>query len=741
MITSVYLPYSQTHFPEVWKETLRHGKKVWGGGKIGLNILCVVGIETRMAAPSTPYKLQKHVGMTITTTMTYSRRAMGYLWDRRTELDPQQVAILESLYNNRKKGSLECSFTSKYKHSVSKAGKLGYGRLFGSKGSLEKLERECRGTLCKDHYYDIDVVNAHPVMLLQFAKRNYNKDLVELQNYIDNRDALLKEICENRDDAKKAVIAVMYNGKPSFMSGFLMKLYNEIHTFAKFLFNQAEFADLKEAVKNEDNIYGSFLSYVLQTIECDVMLVMKQSLEKLGWAVDVLAYDGVMVRKTESTKLDEHLRLVEADIKERTGFELKLLVKPFDSFELPPLRDEIVDGVLRDDYMQMKAEFEMNHFYFAPTNTYGMLYDGQIKFLDLAHATEMFQTKWRFVTGSKFNDYVEFFKLWRCDPTRRTINKIDYQESNDAETFVLPLDFEYKKADEEHNQEALDLFLEIINLNTNKVAVLFDWVIKFYAHMLQKPFELPTVGLVKSGIKGCGKDTVDDFLIQYVLGDKYGVSYQNNVLFFDKHDCNRMNRFFCKLEEADRKLCMNNSSYLKSLITNSKSMFNPKGKDSFSLPNYMRYVFTTNKANPMEMNDGERRFVILPCSAEKKHDFNYWVRVRKVLFSKSGGATVAKYLMSVDLSAFNIHEQPENAYQKEVVESEKSSEERFIEYWDGEKAAAPELYKLYRQYCSDNDLPYVNSSAVLGRLLLKFVRDNVLVAKRGAGNINYYTKP
>jgi hypothetical protein len=369
-----------------------------------------------------------------------------------------------------------------------------------------------------------------------------------------------------------------------------------------------------------------------------------------------------------------------------------------------------------------------------------MYKDGEVVFLDLAHATELFQAKWRFKTGAGFKDYVEFFKLWREDPERRMIKDIDFKESDDPEIFTQPLEFAFSKVEGEVNQEAIDLFLKLLRINTNNDEVLYDWLLKYYAHMLQKPFERPNVAIVKTGPKRTGKDTPDDFIIDYVVGNKYGINYQNNQQFFGNHDCGRRNKFFAKLEEADRKLCLANSSYLKSIITGSRSMFNPKGKQEYSLPNYIRLVFTTNKANPMEMNDGEERFLILACSSEMKGNMDFWTKVRSVLFTKEGGMSVGKYLMNVDLSTFNIHKLPVNAYQKEVVESEKTSEERFVESWDGEKVSSSEFYRSYRNFCVENDIPYCANSAVLGRLLLKMVRDGVLKSERGSGNVNYYWK-
>jgi hypothetical protein len=87
------------------------------------------------------------------TQQLFSRRGIGYLYDHRNELDPGQVSIINSLWNNRKKGTLECQQTITYKLALTKAGKLGWGRYYGSKGGLETVEKECRGTLCGEYYY------------------------------------------------------------------------------------------------------------------------------------------------------------------------------------------------------------------------------------------------------------------------------------------------------------------------------------------------------------------------------------------------------------------------------------------------------------------------------------------------------------------------------------------------------------------------------------------------------------
>jgi len=161
----------------------------------------------------------------------FNRASLGFLWSKRGELDPGQMSIIKSLYDNRKKGSISGSHRVEYRLSRTGAGRLGYGRLYGTKGSFETLEREIRGTLCKEFYHDIDVRNAHPVILAQFVKRFYGKSLKEVEMYCDNRDAYLKRISENKDEAKTAVIKVMYNGANEHP--FLADFQNEIRALRK----------------------------------------------------------------------------------------------------------------------------------------------------------------------------------------------------------------------------------------------------------------------------------------------------------------------------------------------------------------------------------------------------------------------------------------------------------------------------------------------------------------------------
>lgn len=278
----------------------------------------------------------------ITCEQIYSRKTMGHLWSIRKDLDPTQVTYLDAQFKGKRKGTIRCSFTSTYKLANSPIGRLGYGRLYGSKGSMEQLEREIRGTLCKEFYHDIDVVNCHPVLLVQFAKRCYNMDMPEVVKYCENRAEYLAKISEDREVAKTAVITIMYGGKNTYP--ILEPFCQEVRIFTLTVMNDAKYADLlREVAKEGGNVGGTFLSYVLQTEERRVLMPMLKAFTDRGWSVDVLNYDGLQPRQqVDKVITSDLLREVEQVIATESGYVVQLIEKPFQSLEIPESKYRLI---------------------------------------------------------------------------------------------------------------------------------------------------------------------------------------------------------------------------------------------------------------------------------------------------------------------------------------------------------------------------------------------------------------
>ena len=667
-------------------------------------------------------------------TQLFSRRGIGYLWDNRNELDPGQVSIINSIYNNRKKGTVECQQTVVYRLSSEKAGKLGWGRLYGTKGSLETLEKECRGTLCADYYHDVDIVNCHFVLLSQFAKKKFERDMPEVDRYVADRESFFKEAgCASRDEAKQEIIRILYGGTTK--NEFLLPLSLEAKRFAKFLSAQGEYLELFNACKCKDNVYGSFLSFILQTEERKCMMAMKECFEQLGWSVDVLAYDGVMIRKNPQLSVDTAIKAAEAAVRAVCGYDITIVEKPMTSFKIPELSEEISTGVSREAYNAMKEEFEKTNFYYSPSHEMIEVQGGTLMRMGIEHAIEYYSRKWRFEHSQKFSDFTPFFPLWRKDKTARCIMKIDMRESDRPDIFVMPPIFAWKEGGASATP-AVEKFKEIMSLIGNPTQQ--DYIMKWLAQMVQHPFDKVGTSIVVTGEKRTGKDTPFDFFNKFVIGGDYSRNYTcGGSQFFEKHDTGRMNMFLCKVEEANRNTFLKNADKFKSLITAEDEMYNDKGRKAVAVANYNRFVLTTNGACPVDLGDGEERFLVATCSNKRRHDIEYWAEVRRILFNREAGRAVGQWLSTLDISGFEFRRTPKDEFQTMIVESEKTSEERFVEQWEGGEVGAAELFRLYRTFCISNELRPCDNSQSLGIRLLKLVRDGKLIKKKTSSEMVY----
>lgn len=680
-----------------------------------------------------------HPEMSIVCEQVFSRRSLGYVWSKRNEIDPGQMAIIKALYDNRKKGSIEGSVRVEYKLARGLVGKLGYGRLYGTRGSLETLEREIRGTLCKEFYHDIDVKNAHPVILHQFAKMKFSREMPAVKKYCDNRDACLNSISTNRDEAKTAFLKVMYGGKCEYP--FLSDYEKEVSTFARMLGAHEEYAELVKHLRKQDkNLYASLLALVLQTEERKIMLAMKASLEKQGWSVDVLAYDGVMIRKKPEFKLiNEMLRQAEQDIYAETKYEIELVDKEFDSYEVPQEAGEVAPKVSNDLYLETKMKFEENHFYYSPTNTIAEINkNGTLSFYSLEHAATKLNG-FDFKHSKALQDRTAFLPLWLKDSDRRTYAKIDQKPSDDIEVYSPPVNFRWTENEpKENNTEIIECFKDLVSLAAGRDEGITQFITFWFAHILQKPFENPLSAVILTGKEGCGKDTIGDFFCEWVLGDVYSHNYTSTKQFWEKHDTGRFGKFFIKLEEANGYLNRQNIGDMKSIITSRTLTTNPKGDKPVTASNYNRFFMTTNEGCPVKVEEGSRRFMVSACSSEKIGDVAYWKKTRATLFNPEGAATVGKYLMNLDLSNFETTIFPENLYLQQIKENEKTAEERFLEQWDGVKLSMQELYPLYDQYCTENSLQTTSLNGFGYKLLIP-LRDKKIF-KRIIENKAYYSK-
>jgi hypothetical protein len=224
-----------------------------------------------------------------------------------------------------------------------------YGRVNPKQAlGLHSIRREIRHTLLRDNFTDIDIVNAHPVILLQICKK-LNIECKRLNTYVKKRKEIREKLntvyqLDNKDISKKLIISLInmasYDkwitdnklekyGKIKYIEDLCTELKIICDSLIKV--NPKMYNDIVEHKKNKGNIKASFMSYYLQTIENDILEHIYTYCKNNNIIPDdncILSNDGVMILKSKyNPKL---LKEFSSIIKKKMDLDIEYINKPYD---------------------------------------------------------------------------------------------------------------------------------------------------------------------------------------------------------------------------------------------------------------------------------------------------------------------------------------------------------------------------------------------------------------------------
>lgn len=231
----------------------------------------------------------------------------------------------------------------------------GEGR-FSARGglSLQFISREVRHTISSSIYRDIDMVNAHPVILKHICDKA-DIPTSNLSIYINKRDILIKNITNkfpgiSRDFIKTAFLSAINGGKKDITTLltqlsesqdatikkiyiFIKRFESEINNIQTALLskNPDKFAIFNKQY-NIDRKSGSLLGSFTNTFLCDfenkiLQVIYKQLFPESGPHDCVLCFDGIMIPQNMPFNLNE----LEKAVLNECGIVIKLLEKPMNN--------------------------------------------------------------------------------------------------------------------------------------------------------------------------------------------------------------------------------------------------------------------------------------------------------------------------------------------------------------------------------------------------------------------------
>lgn len=224
------------------------------------------------------------------------------------------------------------------------------------------------------------------------------------------------------------------------------------------------------------------------------------------------------------------------------------------------------------------------------------------------------------------------------------------------------------------NCEILKAFL--LNIICDGSQETYSYLIRYLAHMLQRPAEKPGVMIVLLGGQGTGKGTFFRLLnaiwgrttiqvsdVQDVIGHFNAVLERHYVICMDE-----------ALFSGDKKAL----DRLKSLITEPTCRVEQKYQPARTIDSYHRFFAASNHDHFAHVEQDDRRFVFLRVSDDAKGNHQFFKQLAKAIADPSVVDALVHELMILDISQFNVRLKPQTTEQvKQKIRSLKG----FSRFW------------------------------------------------------------
>ncbi len=265
--------------------------------------------------------------------------------------------------------------------------------------------------------------------------------------------------------------------------------------------------------------------------------------------------------------------------------------------------------------------------------------------------------------------------LWWTDPHRaQFVNGIDF-DPNGVAPGVLNIWRGFPALQAAPDAKCDLILRHIREVICSGVERDYQYLIKWLAHILQKPGEKPGVAVVLRGKKGTGKDTLGEYMSE-ILKHLY-IMAADQTLVTGAFNHHMTGKLLLHVQEAIWAGNKQAESALKSMITAPEMLAHPKGIDAFMVKSFMRVMMTSNEDWVVPASEDERRFFVLNVSDERMQSAAWFDPIRAEM--RSGGpAAFAQYLRAIDLTGFDVR----HPHKTEALrEQQRASLSDFALFW------------------------------------------------------------
>ncbi|MEW6999115.1 primase-helicase family protein [Colwelliaceae bacterium BS250] len=273
-------------------------------------------------------------------------------------------------------------------------------------------------------------------------------------------------------------------------------------------------------------------------------------------------------------------------------------------------------------------------------------------------------------------------------------------------------------------------------------SVAYEYLIKYIAHIIQKPHEKPSVAVVMKSVEGTGKGTMMNPLLKifgaqgiHLNGDRHITGQFNGAV---------ANKLLIFADEVNLTSTAT-ADKLKSFISESTVQMEKKGLEAVAIPNYARVFFASNRHHVIAAGVKERRYLVLePCPKLAQHK-EYFEKLYSWIDSQ-GDAKLFHYFSNLNIEDFNPFCAPSTKALIDQKLQSLSFSHQFIYdnlldktgFAKEARIQATKLIERYLFWCENKNISIRPGSArsQIGKLMTQIVGSSIGRSDRGDGK--YY---
>ncbi|MFD1344280.1 DUF5906 domain-containing protein [Litorisediminicola beolgyonensis] len=173
-----------------------------------------------------------------------------------------------------------------------------------------------------------------------------------------------------------------------------------------------------------------------------------------------------------------------------------------------------------------------------------------------------------------------------------------------------------------------------------------DYVLRWIAYMLQRPWETPEVAIAFRGEEGTGKGTLGRALMR--IAGQHGLTVSHRSQFAGRFNSHLRNCVFLFADEAVWPGDKEGEGVLKQLVTEPILSYEAKGRDITQGRNMVHMMLASNEEWIVPAGPEARRFFVSDVSDRRRQDHEYFGRLARQM-DQGGLAGMAHDLLALDL--------------------------------------------------------------------------------------------